>query len=129
MYKIINCILTIVLFLLISCRKEDNSDFIECNTEILRDSIYKSSLNRGTLAFRGKISYSLYGSCSLIYNDTFPDWIQDYSKPDYSFNEYVFRPKISDIDVPYLLFKKKNECYFYVVKNNDTLKFKLTNHP
>lgn len=66
---------------------------------------------------------------ALIYDRTFPSWIQDHNKPDYSFNKYVFKPSISDIDVPYIMIKKKNKCYFDIVKNKDTLKFTIAEYP
>lgn len=119
-------IITLVL-LSISCKKEDNSNFIEKNTFINFDTIKELKLNRGTLTMKS-ISfreYDFYSWCSLIYKDTFPTWIEDQNKPDFSFNEYKFEPVISDIDVPYVIFKRKNENYFFIIKQKDTLKFKI----
>ena len=42
-----------------------------------------------------------------------------------NFEEYKFEPHITDIAIPYVLFKRKNENYFFVIKEKDTLKFKL----
>ena len=74
-------------------------------------------------SFRG--DYDVYSDCQLIYKKTFPSWIKDMGKPDFSVTEYKFEPKISDIEIPYVIFKKQNDEYFYVIKNTDTLKFKI----
>ena len=70
-------------------------------------------------------THYLHGNSFLVYKDSFPKWIEDHGEPDFSFDEYIFEPSITDIDPPYVLYKFKDEKYFYVVKNNDTLKFEL----
>lgn len=116
-----------LLLLSISCKKEDNSNFIEKRTFINFDTIKKIKLNRGTLNMKSVKfrEYDVYSWCSLIYKDTFPTWIKEQNKPDFSFNEYKFEPTISDIDVPYVIFKRKNENYFFIIKQKDTLQFKI----
>lgn len=116
-----------LLLLSISCKKEDNLNFIEKSSFINSDTIKKLKLNRGTLTMKSIRfrEYNVYSWCSLIYKDTFPTWIKDQNKPDFSFHEYKFEPTISDIDVPYVIFKRKNENYFFIIKQKDTLKFKM----
>ena len=116
-----------LLLLSISCKKENNSKFIKKNTSINFDTIEKLKLNRGTLTMKsGRFKeYDTYSWCSLIYKGTFPAWIKDQNKPDFSFNEYKFEPNISDIEIPYVIFKRKNENYFFIIKQKDTLKFKI----
>ena len=54
-------------------------------------------------------NYYLADNCEFIYKDTFPTWIKDLSKPDFSFSEYKFTPRIYDIEPTYVIFKKKND--------------------
>lgn len=116
-----------LLLLSISCKKEVNLNFIEKSSFINSDTIKKIKLNRGTLTMKSIRfrEYNVHSWCSLIYKDTFPTWIKNQNKPDFSFNEYKFEPTISDIDVPYVIFKRKNENYFFIIKQKDTLKFKI----
>lgn len=124
MEKIIKCIL--ILLCCVSCiHNKKIEGFIEIKDEIKKETITSVTINRGILSLNE--NYRLFSNCSLVYKDSFPNWIQDHDKPDFSVNEYVFEPFITDIDAPYLLYKNKNEDFFYVIKNNDTLKFKLGN--
>jgi hypothetical protein len=119
-------ILTIFLISLTfqSCRHNNKLDgFVEVQSEIKSDTIKSVTINRGILTLDKK--YTLFSNCFLIYKDSFPKWIEDHGAPDFSFDEYIFEPSITDIDPPYVLYKFKDEKYFYVVKNNDTLKFEL----
>jgi len=127
MKKIIRSFAFILIIAFISC-KEESSKFITDKTIINFDSIKRVKIDRGILTmknfnFRG--DYDVYSDCLLIYNETFPSWIKDNGKPDFSVTEYKFEPKISDIEIPYVVFKKRNERYFYVIKNSDTLKFRI----
>ena len=119
-------IITLIFFSM-SCKKEDNSNFIEKSSFINSDTIKNLKLNRGNLTMRSIRfrEYNVYSWCPLIYKDIFPTWIEDQNKPDFSFNEYKFEPNISDIDVPFVIFKRKNENYFFIIKQKDTLKFKI----
>ena len=127
MKKTIKFLIFALAVLLIGCKNDNDFKFVEKGTIINLDTIKELNINRGILtlkSFRLK-EYNLYSWCPLIYNDTFPDWIKDKGKPDFSFNEYKFQPAISDVDIPYLIYKKQNEDCFYVIKNADTLKFKI----
>ena len=119
-------IIPLLLFCM-SCKKENNSKFINRSTSINFDTIEKVKLNRGTLTLKSTRfkEYNVYSLCPLIYKDTFPSWIKDQNKADFSFNEYKFEPIISDIEIPYVIFKRKNENYFFIIKQTDTLKFKI----
>jgi hypothetical protein len=91
------------------------------------DTITKINIDRGILtmkSFRFR-EYNVYSWSELIYTDSFPKWIDDRHSPDFSFKEYKFVPQILDIYVPYVIFKRKGENYFYLIKNSDTLKFKI----
>jgi hypothetical protein len=122
MEKIIKFYLILLCFQ--SClHNKELEGFVEFEGEIKADTIKSVTINRGILTLDKK--HTLFSNCILIYNDSFPKWIKDHGKPDYSFDEYVFRPRITDIEAPYILYKHKNEDFFYVIKNGDTLKFKL----
>ncbi len=120
-------LLIVLLFvLLLVCKKEDNQDFINKGMTIESDTIRKLELNRGVLtmrSFRNKIH--LLSWCPLQYKNTFPSWIKDKSEPDFPSKKYIFKPCISDIDLPYEIYKRKDENHFFIVKNKDTLKFKI----
>ncbi len=119
-------ILTIFLISLTfqSCFNNNKlNGFIEVQSEIKSKKIKTVTINRGILTLN-KTHY-LHGNSFLVYKDSFPKWIEDHGEPDFSFDEYIFEPSITDIDPPYVLYKFKDEKYFYVVKNNDTLKFEL----
>lgn len=115
-----------LFFSMLACKKTINEDFISKKMKIERDTIRVIELNRGILklkSFRNNIH--LYSWCPLVYKNAFPSWIEDKDAPDFSFDKYVFKPYISDIDLPYEIYKKANENYFYIYKNKDTLKFKI----
>ena len=97
--------------------------FVEIEGEIKADTIKSVTINRGILTLDKK--HTLFSNCVLIYNDSFPKWIQDHGEPDFSSDQYFFKPRITDIEAPYVLYKFKNEKYFYIIKNRDTLKFEL----
>lgn len=85
-------------------------------------------MDRSILTLKNSnFSYDVYDWSPLIYSNTFPNWIEDHHAPDGTFGgqKYKFEPRISDIDVPYVLFKRKNENYFFIIKHSDTLKFGL----
>ena len=113
--------------MLISCQKGNDLKFVEKKTVIDLDTITKIDENRGILtmkSFRFR-KYNVYSWSELIYKDSFPKWIDDRHSPDFSFKEYKFVPQILDINVPYVIFKRKGENFFYLIKNSDTLKFKI----
>ena len=58
--------------------------------------------------------YYVYSWCPLIQNKSLPSWIKEKEVRE-----------ISDIDAPYKIFKMKNENFFSIIKNADTLKFKI----
>lgn len=122
MEKLVSFILILLCFE--SCIQNNKLEgFIVLKSEIKEDTIKSISINRGILTLNKE--YYLHGNSILIYKDSFPKWIQDHGEPDFSFNKYIFKPFITDIEAPYVLYKNKNEEYFYVIKNNDTLKFEL----
>lgn len=115
-----------LLFVFTSCNKTDQSHFITCKKAVPAQTVYKSYSDHDILTLRGdKEEYYTYASSELVYKDSFPSWIDDRHAPDFSSKEYKFEPILSDIFVPYVLFKKENDCHFYVVKYGDTLKFKV----
>jgi hypothetical protein len=120
-------LLTFLIVLLISCQKGNDFKFVDRETVIEFDTITKTEVNRGLLtmkSFRFR-KYNFYSWCELTYKDSFPKWIDDRHGPDYSFNKYKFVPQISDIYAPYVIFKRKGENFFHIIKNSDTLKFKI----
>lgn len=126
MRKPIDYCIVALLLLCGSCKKEDLSNYMTKETVIKNDTITQSKADRGILTMKnlnGK--YVVYEWCPLVYKDTFPAWIEDKHQPDFSIKEYKFEPCISDIDVPYVLFKRKDENYFFIIKNTDTLKFRI----
>ena len=126
MVKLTRCLIIFLTFLFTSCKKENDSNFIDKETTIDCDSITELNLNRGILTMKNlNNKYIVYSWCNLIYKDSFPKWIKDKGKPDYTSNKYQFKPCISDIEIPYLIFKRKNENFFSLVKNKDTLIFKI----
>lgn len=127
MKKTITNLTLVFIFMLFSCKNE-NQRFITSKTVANYDSIKRVKIDRGILImenFNFTGDYVVYSYCPLIYTDTFPSWITDKRKPEFSISEYKFKPKISDIEVPYVLFKNRNEDYFYIIKNKDTLKFRI----
>jgi hypothetical protein len=112
--------------IVLACKKQNNEDFITKEMKIESDTIRKLELNRGILTMRSFRNYiHMYSWCPLVYKNSFPSWIEDKHEPDFSFDKYIFEPCISDIDLPYEIYKKANENYFFIVKNQDTLKFKI----
>ena len=105
-----------------SCYKKEDFNFIKFETVIQSETIKKIELDRGVIKLN---RFYLKDNCEFIYKDTFPTWIKDLSKPDFSFNEYKFTPSIYDIEPTYVIFKKKNDSLFYIIKYKDTLKFKI----
>ncbi len=86
--------------------------------------IHKIKSERGVLILNN--TFMLASSCPLVYHKYFPDWIvEDTSNLVFSSKNSVFIPTIYDIKPPYKLIKKKNTDFFKVVKNRDTLTFKL----
>ncbi|MCU0384270.1 MAG: hypothetical protein MUF68_09425 [Cyclobacteriaceae bacterium] len=113
----------IFVFLISSCKTDNKQIEINKETELYGIEIYSESVNRGIVSFND--TYYLFSNSALVFNDTFPSWIKDRDKADFSFKKYKFEPTITDIDVPFRLLKYKNEDFFYVIKNSDTLKFRI----
>ena len=111
-----------VLLLLSSCYKQSNFNFVKFKTKIDNDTIKSIEFNRGVVKLD---NYYLLTNCQFIYKDTFPNWIKDFSKPDFSFVDYKFIPRINDIEAPFVIFKHENDSILYLVKYKDTLKFKI----
>ena len=117
MRKFITC----CLLLLISFNQKKDKT-INFNTEIKTDTIRSYSINRGIVLLNNRY---YIGYNSLNFDKEFPSWIKDrncVSRPD----NFVFSPNLSDIKLPYVLFKRKDEAYFNVIKYNDTLQFKIS---
>lgn len=111
-----------IVLLLNSCNKKNNFNFVKYETKIDNDIIKSIELNRGVIKLD---SYYLNDNCQFIYKNTIPNWLKDLNKPDFSFVNYKFKPRISDIEIPYVIFKNENDSLFYIVKFGDTLKFKI----
>lgn len=108
-------LLIVFILLFTCCRKDNDFKFVDRKTVIEFDTITKIEENRGILtmkSFRFR-KYNVYSWSELDYNGASPKWIENKN------------PTISDIEVPYVIYKRKEENYFYVVKNSDTLKFKI----
>lgn len=118
-------IVVVLVFVLLvaSCKTEDKQIEIVNNTVLNGIDVYSVNVNRGVVSFNDR--YYLFSNSELIFDDTFPSWIKDRNKPDFSFGKYEFEPTITDIDVPFRLLKYGYEDFFYVIKNGDTLKFKI----
>jgi hypothetical protein len=112
-------ILTLIIF---SCDNKNNYNFIEYNSKINYDTINKIEFNRGTIKMN---RYHLLTNCQLINENNAPKWIKDLSSPDFKCSKYIFKPSILDIKTPYVLFKKQKDSIFFIIKNNDTLQFKI----
>ena len=99
-----------LLMLNLSCNPYDKYSKIISDSEI-SVTVRKHKNDRG-----GSIINDIYlfdSSCPLI---------SEYSSSDFeSMDELYFAFQL----VPYVLFKNKNEDFFYVIKEQDTLKFKL----
>ena len=120
-------LLIFFILLFTCCGKDNDFKFIDRKTVIDSDTITKIEENRGILtmkSFRFR-KYNVYSWSELDYKDTFPKWIIDKHKPDISVGNYKFKPQITDIDLPYVIYKRKEENCFYLIKNSDTLKFKI----
>jgi hypothetical protein len=113
-----------IIFCFTSClHNKELKGFIEIENQIKPDTINSITINRGILTLDKK--YTLLSNSFLIYQDSFPNWIKDHNNPDFKSKDYIFKPFITDIEPPYILYKYKKEKYFYIVKNNDTLRFEL----
>ncbi|MBE9577419.1 hypothetical protein [Flavobacterium proteolyticum] len=124
MERLIKFFILFLILLLTGClHQEKIQGFIKVEDEITADTIESVTINRGILTLNKK--YTLFSNCFLIYKDSFPKWIEDYGEPDIKSDDYFFEPFITDIKPPYVIYKFKNEKYFYIIKNNDTLKFEL----
>lgn len=125
--KLLFCLMLFIL-LFFNCKRKEESNFIDCGQEIIINEVYRCDINRGTVSLKSfKGTLAVTSMCYLVYEGSFPKWIKDNNKPDFSLTKYKFIPTISDIEAPFKLYKNKNECYFYVIKNKDTLKFKNVN--
>jgi hypothetical protein len=114
--------LVLIFLFSLSCTK-NNFTPIKIKDEINKTLINKTEINRGIVKLNNEFYF--YSNCSMVNKKNIPNWIIDKNSPEVSFKEYDFHPRITDIGVPYVLFKFKNDKYFYILKNKDTLKFEL----
>jgi len=116
-------LLLMLLGFIHSCIDYRVNDRIDFEREITM-GVNKIKGERGVLIMNNK--FMLSSSCPLVYHKNFPSWIID-NDPDliYTTNEYVFKPAICDIPIPYKLIKKKNTDFFEIIKFKDTLTFKI----
>lgn len=107
---------TVAFFiLLVSCKKKNNLNFIRNNTVIDSGFVRRVEENRGVLTMKNfSGDYYVFSWCPLMSTKSLPNWVRDKEVQD-----------ISDIDPPYKIFKTKNENVFSIIKNGDTLKFKI----
>lgn len=68
-------------------------------------------------------SVILYNSSELIYESHHPKWLFDKTKKVEILDDYVYCPKIIEIEPPYQLSKTEKTNVFQVVKDTDTLLF------
>ena len=105
----------ILIGLLTTFRDTEKLNFVEKSTSINFEKITKKNLERGILKLENlNKTYYLYGWCELIKRDSIPVWIANMDDTT-----------IDDIDIPFVLFKNPNESFFHVIKNKDTLTFKV----
>ncbi len=124
--QIIGCLFILFILLFFSRKNESEDKFIDCKDVLVSETIRKVKVERGILSVSNfRVGYSLSSWCPLVYKDTFPSWIEGRYASDFSIKGDKFEPTIMYIEVPYVLYKKANDCYFYLVKNRDTLKFKI----
>ncbi|WP_430401191.1 hypothetical protein [Flavobacterium sp.] len=113
--NLIKCFTVAFFILFVSCKKKNNLNFIENNTTIDSGFVRRVEKNRGILTLKNFAGdYYVYSWCPLIQNKSLPSWIKEKEVRE-----------ISDIDAPYKIFKMKNENFFSIIKNADTLKFKI----
>lgn len=114
-----------ILIVLVSCNdlRYKRSKLVLTETAIKQDTIKERFMSRGSVVYNGYYSIT---TISYLVNDkkTIPNWLKNknWVKKRYENNELIY---INDIDLPFVLFKESGDEYFYVIKNNDTLKFKL----
>lgn len=108
-----------LLVMLISCNdlSYKRSKLVLTETTIKQDTIRKKNRERGNVVCNDRYRIT---SISYFVNEqkSIPDWL----KNQYKNNQPIH---FCEIDLPFVLFKESGDEYFYVIKNNDTLKFKL----
>lgn len=115
-------LLIIFLFVCFSCTEDNRYKLIQLDSEI--EIFVKDTKNeRGVLILNR--SYIVSGACPLDYEIVYPDWIREDDSFFYRTRDYVFKPAICDIPIPYKLIKKKNTDFFEIIKFKDTLTFKI----
>lgn len=115
MKNIIKCLAFTLIIFLLGCKTENNLNFVVKNTTIDSGFIRRIEINRGILTMKNFAGdFYVYSWCPVIYNKSKPNLIKNREKL-----------QISDIEAPYKIFKTKNENFFSIIKNADTLKFEI----
>lgn len=121
-------ILILMVYVLIfsSCKKFPNyrGTLIEYETS-LSIEVKKAPINRGVLMLNNK--YFIETNTPLVLLDTFPDFIKDNEDLKIKINNWkiVDNFHLSEIQPNYYLIKEKMSNTFFVIKDEDTLIFKL----
>lgn len=112
---------------ILSCKNNDNLNYIEINlnSEEIID-VQKFRNNRGSSILNEE--FIIFSYCPLDFEDNYPEWIKRRDEPIFSLKNSKNIPTLYDIRVPYRLIKHKNEDFFYVIKNNDSLKFQMIDY-
>ncbi|MEA1786479.1 hypothetical protein U1E44_10285 [Arenibacter sp. GZD96] len=107
------------------CERKVRYTTIDKNSD-LKIEVKHETMNRGVMILNKK--YYLIGSCPLMNKDK-PIWLKERYPPLWRPKTKEYTPRISDVQVPYTLYKLENEPFFYVLKNKDTLQFLLKTEP
>jgi len=112
-------ILAFILFRISACNSDSKEFHIVENTE-LEITVKKTFMDRGIIYLND--AYFLRSWCGLITPP--PNWLK---KSIYQYNENKTRIDFEIMKPPFRFIKHKGEKEFYVIKNQDTLKFRLEN--
>lgn len=106
-------LLIALLLLLITHKNDDRLNFIVSEMVIENEHVRRVESNRGILTLKNFAGdYHVRSLCPMVNSSS---------------HFYIYNKKadISNVEAPYVIFKSKNENFFYIVKDADTLKFQI----
>ena len=117
--------ITIILILFVNCNNSTNkqSDISYLSfKDSININVIKASIHSKSLILNDSVV--LYKTSRLIFENHYPKWLFEKTKNKELFNNiYIYKPDISEIEVPYKLIKYKKSNIFQLIKKTDTLYF------
>lgn len=123
-FKLKMLIIVVAIFIFQSCNNKYSKSFKIEEKDSLSINVTKFDMDHGVIRLNRK--HLLFSASHLVDNKSYPNWLKPKHKPLFVLpGGKKYTPSIGDVVPPYKLYKYKGDDFFYVVKYNDTLKFKL----